>query len=78
MWARLAGVHCNVGTFPVAGQGLLWCFWSAELFPRAYGAGWLSLWECSTSKVWPGLTGWLQGKGLLPEGWRDWQVHTVV
>ena len=53
----LAGVHCSVGALPVAGQGLSWCSWAAELFPRASSTGQLALQEWDTSCVqadWPG------------------------
>ena len=35
--AGLAGLHCNGGRLPVAGQSLLWHFWAAELFQGAGG-----------------------------------------
>lgn len=47
------------GALSMARQGLPWCSWAAELFPRADGAGWLSQWKCSTSQGWAGLRGWL-------------------
>ena len=50
-WARLAGVHCCVGTFPVAGQGFPWCSSAVEIFPRVSSASWLAPQEWGASCV---------------------------
>ena len=75
--AELAGPHCDGGRLPVAGQGLPWCFWAAELFHGVAVLGNCSMGEQHLPRV--GAASWvMRGKEMLPQGRQNWQDHTVI
>ena len=59
-------MHRGGSILPVAGQGLPWHAWAAELFPRASGAGWLAPQEWGASCVQAGQAREKHGDGWLP------------